>query len=149
MTLVTLLTAIAVWGGCNNGDRPVPPPDQGEWGAFSSEPVLKWTPDPHGSHHDMQLIADFAFVDRNGNEWWVPKGEHVDGASIPKELWSSIVGTPYIGAYRRATIVHDFHCNAESPPYDRYRKPPTLEAAVAVARDGAHSARRPDQRAGF
>lgn len=36
----------------------------------------------------------------------VKKGLETDGASIPKFLWS-IVGSPYLGSYRKAAIIHD------------------------------------------
>jgi hypothetical protein len=54
----------------------------------------------------MTVIADFHYVDPDGKLWAAPAGTVVDGASIPRILWA-IVGSPYTGDYRRASIVHD------------------------------------------
>jgi hypothetical protein len=39
----------------------------------------------------------------------------MDGASIPAPLWS-VVGLPYTGEYRRASVVHDVACNDPAVP---------------------------------
>ena len=62
-------------------------------------------PDRH-----MQLLADFSFTDPGGKKWLTPKNYVVDGASIPRALWT-LVGSPYTGDYRRASIVHDKACD--------------------------------------
>ncbi|HEY3698643.1 MAG TPA: DUF1353 domain-containing protein [Spongiibacteraceae bacterium] len=63
-----------------------------------------------GDDRDMKLLADFAFVDGAGFRWEAKKDDTVNGASIPTVVWSEIVGTPYIGDYRRASVVHDVAC---------------------------------------
>jgi hypothetical protein len=69
---------------------------------------------------DVQLLADgrnavllksFAYVDGNGLRWECPAGETIDGASIPQTFWS-IIGGPFEGKYRFASIVHDRYCRA-------------------------------------
>lgn len=57
----------------------------------------------------MKLLEDFAFVDSENYEWRAPAGDSIDGASIPPFLWS-IVGSPFVGDYRRATVLHDVAC---------------------------------------
>jgi len=57
----------------------------------------------------MCLEADFAYIDPSNRSWSVRKDFVVDGASIPRILWN-IVGSPYTGDYRRASIVHDYWC---------------------------------------
>lgn len=58
----------------------------------------------------MTLIADFGFSEaRTGRVWTAPRGFTIDGASIPRALWT-IVGSPFTGDYRRASIVHDKAC---------------------------------------
>ena len=49
-----------------------------------------------------------------------PKDYVVDGASIPRALWT-LVGSPYTGDYRRASIVHDKACDeaVDDPPARR------------------------------
>ncbi|HEV2745996.1 MAG TPA: DUF1353 domain-containing protein [Allosphingosinicella sp.] len=59
----------------------------------------------------MELLEDFWFLDGSGHEWRAPRSTKVDGASIPRALWT-LVGSPYTGEYRRASIVHDVACVA-------------------------------------
>ncbi len=68
-----------------------------------------------GPDRRMQLLEDFAFVDPNGVRWEAPAGHVIDGASIPRMLWS-IAGDPYIGTYRRASVLHDVACDARTQP---------------------------------
>jgi hypothetical protein len=63
----------------------------------------------------MRLLEDFAFVDDNGVRWLAPAGSVIDGASIPDTLWL-VAGTPYIGDYRRATVIHDVACQQMARP---------------------------------
>src|SRR3954454_7011207 len=57
----------------------------------------------------MTLEKDYKYVDPNNVEWLAPKGSVVDGASIPRFLWS-LVGGPYEGKYRNASVTHDVAC---------------------------------------
>lgn len=57
----------------------------------------------------MKLQKQFGYIDQNGKRWNVPKNTVVDGASIPKAFWT-IVGGPYEGKYRNASVVHDHYC---------------------------------------
>ncbi|TGD72194.1 DUF1353 domain-containing protein [Mangrovimicrobium sediminis] len=75
---------------------------------FSGEPDARWLTE-RGTDHDMMLLEDFWYRDPDGKIWQAPSGTIVDGASIPKPLWST-VGSPYTGNYRRASIVHDVAC---------------------------------------
>ena len=68
-----------------------------------------------GTDRRMQLLEDFAFVDANGTRWLAPSGHVIDGASIPRILWS-VAGSPYTGAYRRASVLHDVACDERSVP---------------------------------
>jgi hypothetical protein len=63
-----------------------------------------------GADREMELLSEFAFVDSFGYRWTAHAGEKVDGASIPDQVWSTVVGTPFIGDYRRASVVHDVAC---------------------------------------
>jgi Protein of unknown function (DUF1353) len=63
-----------------------------------------------GEDRKMELLADFAFVDSTEFKWEAKDGDIVDGASIPEAIWSEIIGTPFIGDYRRASVVHDVAC---------------------------------------
>jgi hypothetical protein len=52
------------------------------------------------------MLEAFWYIDPNGRRWEAPAGAVVNGASIPRTLWST-VGSPYTGDYRRAALVHD------------------------------------------
>jgi hypothetical protein len=58
----------------------------------------------------MQVLEDFWFKDPAGKTWLTPANWEIDGASIPRALWT-LVGSPYTGDYRRASIVHDKACD--------------------------------------
>lgn len=78
---------------------------------FQGDVECKWL--IHGRHdRDMRLLKPFSFVDPNGRKWKAPKDFDVDGASIPRPLWATF-GSPYVGRYRRASVVHDFYCKPE------------------------------------
>jgi hypothetical protein len=64
----------------------------------------------------MELVDKFGFRDETGLDWMVPKGTRVDGASIPQALWS-IVGSPFTGKYRDASVIHDYYCDARLRPW--------------------------------
>ncbi len=76
---------------------------------FEGNVDARWLIDP-GTDRTMQLLADFAFLDSTNFKWEAKAGDKIDGASIPEAIWSEIVGTPFIGDYRRASIVHDVAC---------------------------------------
>jgi len=77
----------------------------GEPGQFEGTVKTEWIDESP----KMRLLEDFTFVDAKGVKWSAPKGSIIDGASIPQVLWS-VVGSPYTGKYRRASVVHDVAC---------------------------------------
>lgn len=79
-------------------------------GTFSGNPTTEWLVDSGGKDRDMRLLDDFSFTEPGGRIWWARKNEVVNGASIPRPLWSS-VGSPYTDDYRRASVVHDVACH--------------------------------------
>lgn len=86
------------------------------YGKYSGNPVTEWLIEGSNgdeNNRDMQLCADFSYEDPDRTLWKAPKGSIVNGASIPRPLWS-LVGSPYTGAYRRASIVHDIACSPGS-----------------------------------
>jgi hypothetical protein len=68
---------------------------------FSGSPKTQWS-----GNRNMVLLEDFSYTDPDDKEWVAQAGSAINGASIPKALWSS-VGAPYVGKYRRASVVHD------------------------------------------
>lgn len=71
---------------------------------FSGLPETRW----ETGDRIMTLLKPFSYTDKNGKEWKVKKDAWLNGATIPRTLWT-IVGSPYVGKYRRASIVHDFY----------------------------------------
>lgn len=65
----------------------------------------------------FRLTKDFVFQDENEIEWIAPKGESIDGASIPQPAWS-FIGGPFEGRYLYAAIVHDYFSCSKSQDFD-------------------------------
>lgn len=86
-------------------------------GSFQGDVNTKWISNGRG----MQLTESFAFTDALGRVWEVPKGTIVDGASIPRVLWT-IVGAPFAGKYRKASVIHDYFCETMSRPWQDVHK---------------------------
>ncbi|MDM5179012.1 DUF1353 domain-containing protein [Massilia sp. DJPM01] len=74
-------------------------------GKFIGEVVAKWSADGR----TMTLAEDFAYLDADNLQWYAPKGSVVDGASIPQVAWS-VIGGPFEGRYRYASVIHDVAC---------------------------------------
>lgn len=73
--------------------------------SFKGDVVVKWLEDGR----TMELLQDFSFRDSKEKTWKAPASSIVDGASIPKILWSA-VDSPFAGQYRRASVLHDVAC---------------------------------------
>src|SRR6201987_1600109 len=82
-----------------------------KWGHYDGDPVTKWNPDGR----TMTLLTELRYTDPQGNVWVAPIGSVVDGASIPRYLWS-IMGGPFEGQYRNASVLHDV-------AYDEHNRP--------------------------
>ena len=63
-----------------------------------------------------RLIDPVRYTDPCGGVWLSPAGATIDGASIPKMVWS-IVGGPFEGKYRDASVIHDIACAEHSRPW--------------------------------
>ncbi len=93
------------------GCQPTDLPDHADsnlssYGYFEGEVVASW--DSGG--RTMTLREDFFYVDPYNRRWSAPAGSVVDGASIPAAFWT-IVGGPFEGRYRKASVVHDVGCH--------------------------------------
>ena len=73
-----------------------------KWGHYNGEPITKWNSDGR----TMTLLTELRYTDPYGEVWIAPIGSLVDGASIPRYLWS-IMGGPFEGKYRNASVLHD------------------------------------------
>ena len=104
--LISLLVALA---GCASHKKSDAPPGAtqpslagAKWGYYSGEPVTKWNPDGR----TMTLLTELRYTDPHGEVWVAPIGSVVDGASIPRYLWS-VMGGPFEGKYRNGSVLHD------------------------------------------
>jgi hypothetical protein len=83
-----------------------------KWGTYNGEPVTKWNPDGR----TMTLLTELRYTDPAGNVWVAPIGSVVDGASIPRYLWS-LMGGPFEGKYRNASVLHDVAYGQKKRPW--------------------------------
>lgn len=87
------------------------------YGQFVGEVVTQWL----ANGRDMQLLADFVYIDPAGTPWLAPNGSVVNGASIPRSLWS-LIGGPFEGRYRNASVIHDVACEARTRPWEEVHR---------------------------
>lgn len=71
-----------------------------------------------GADRKMKLLSNFSYRDKDGKLWLAPVGSIVDGASIPRAFWW-IIGSPFVGDYRSATVIHDVYCQKKTRPSKR------------------------------
>jgi hypothetical protein len=116
--LFALISLLAVLAGCasskkSNRESGAEQSGSGgsKWGYYNGEPVTKWNPDGR----TMTLLTELRYTDPQGVEWVAPIGSVVDGASIPRYLWS-IMGGPFEGKYRNASVLHDV-------AYEQHKRP--------------------------
>lgn len=84
-----------------------------EYGKFDGPVVASWNADGR----TMTVVNDFTYTDPLGVRWTAKKGAQVDGASVPKWLWP-LAGTPFVGKYRDASVVHDVACQQKARPWE-------------------------------
>ena len=108
---------VAVFAACASDKAQVPGAEQivpgaTKWGFYNGEPVTKWNPDGR----TMTLLTELRYTDPKGNVWVAPIGSVVDGASIPRYLWS-VMGGPFEGRYRNASVLHDVAYGDKKRPW--------------------------------
>lgn len=84
---------------------------------YSGELILR----PLRDGRLMEVQQAFGYIDRAGRAWNVPAKAVVDGASIPRVLWP-IVGGPWEGRYREASVVHDWFCAVRTMPWQQVHR---------------------------
>jgi hypothetical protein len=83
-------------------------------GRFVGTVVVEWLDDPFVAK--LQLREDFGFEDQSGKLWLARQGQVLDGTSIPL-VFRDMIGMPFVGDYRRASIVYDYYCHVMSEPW--------------------------------
>jgi len=86
----------------------------GPWGYYSGTIDTRWDQDGR----TMTLLNELRYTDPKGVVWIAPAGSVIDGASIPRALWS-FMGGPFEGKYRNASVLHDV-------AYDQKNRPPAV-----------------------
>ncbi len=81
-------------------------------GSFDKAVRVELLPDGR----DTKLLEAVSYTDPCGQVWRAPAGSVVNGASIPRVAWS-IVGGPYEGRYRDASVIHDVACDQRNRPW--------------------------------
>ena len=84
---------------------------ENKWGHYSGYVEARWENDGRS----MTLLNELRYTDPDGVVWIAPAGSQVDGASIPRSLWT-IMGGPFEGRYRNASVLHDV-------AYEQHNKP--------------------------
>src|SRR5678809_906877 len=70
------------------------------WGYYSGQVEARWEND--GRH--MTLLSELRYIDPDGIVWTAPAGSVVDGASIPRVLWS-VLGVHMNEKYRYVPVM--------------------------------------------
>ena len=76
------------------------------YGNYVGTVQTEWLPDGR----TMRLLAPLIYFDPKGVEWRAPTNWEVNGASIPRFIWS-FSGGPFEGKYRNASVIHDVACD--------------------------------------
>jgi hypothetical protein len=112
LTLAVLLSS-CVFGGKKAGKVERVKPTS-TWGYFSGPIETRWESDGR----TMTLLNELRYTDPKGVVWIAPAGSAVDGASIPRALWS-FFGGPFEGKFRNASVLHDVAYDQRSRPWQQ------------------------------
>src|SRR5256885_16036508 len=72
-----------------------------KWGHYGGYVEARWENDGRS----MTLLSELRYTDPQGTVWIAPAGAQVDGASIPRSLWS-LMGGPFEVKYRNGSGLH-------------------------------------------
>lgn len=82
-------------------------------GSFEGSVTARWLTHDGKPDRDMVLTEDFAYIAPDSVRWEASRDTVIDGASIPRVFWTA-VGSPYVGDYRYASVVHDQACKTRT-----------------------------------
>jgi hypothetical protein len=119
---MTKIRNVIIWilgtslvAGCGSNQ---PPPwisgaiQNHKWGYYSGYPETRWDSDGRS----MTLLNELRYTDPDGVLWIAPAGSKVDGASIPRSLWT-FMGGPFEGKYRNGSVLHDVAYEQKQRPW--------------------------------
>ena len=110
-----LLLSAVLLTACGSGKSPgsiAGAAQPNAWGYYTGAPETRWNPDGRS----MTLLSELRHTDPHGLVWVAPAGSTVDGASIPRSLWS-VMGGPFEGKYRNASVLHDAAYDQRNRPW--------------------------------
>lgn len=81
--------------------------NHGEFQEGDEVPITRWLRDDNGKDKHMRLHCDFTYTDPDKTPWLAEEGDEISGANIPEFLWGRRYGSPYVGDFRRAAVIHD------------------------------------------
>ncbi len=113
LLIIAVLLSSCVFGG-KESVRPEPVKPTSTWGYFSGPIETRWEADGR----TMTLLNELRYTDPKGVVWIAPAGSRVDGASIPRALWS-FFGGPFEGKFRNASVLHDVAYDQKSRPWQQ------------------------------
>jgi hypothetical protein len=111
LVILFSLSGCSIFGKNSHHDNFAP---GGPWGYYSGTIDTRWDQDGRS----MTLLNELRYTDPKGVVWIAPAGSVIDGASIPRALWS-FMGGPFEGKYRNASVLHDV-------AYDLKNRPPAV-----------------------
>jgi hypothetical protein len=82
------------------------------FGHYEGDVVTKWI----SEDREMELVEPFVYVDPSGRRWTAGPGSVINGASIPSAFWS-VIGGPFEGRFRKASVLHDVACEDQTEPW--------------------------------
>lgn len=116
MRVSSIILAAVLFIGCAGDKTPAWVRDaskqQNKWGHYSGYVEARWENDGRS----MTLLSELRYTDPDGVVWIAPAGSQVDGASIPRSLWT-IMGGPFEGRYRNASVLHDVAYTQHTKPW--------------------------------
>jgi hypothetical protein len=96
-------------------------------GSFEGRVVVEWLDDPFVP--TMRLAEPFAYAQSKGKVWKVPQGHIIKGRGMPP-LFRDLIGQPFYGGFRKASIVYDHATQEMKQPWDEAQLM-FLEASMA------------------
>jgi len=85
---------------------------------FSNTVKTEWI---EGQDRDMRLLETVVFTDAAGRRWIAMEQSIINGADIPRFFWR-VIGSPFVGHYRRPTVLHDVYCQNHLRPSKEVHK---------------------------
>ncbi len=83
-----------------------------DFGYFNGPIETRWDDDGL----NMTVLKELRYTDPDGVVWVAPTGAKVNGASVPRAFWS-LIGGPFDGKYRKASVLHDVAYDEKSRPW--------------------------------